>query len=108
MGRHSYFLSFSQLANKITDDFSNITSRDEEIRKLAEISYFLNDAGVNFISIINFVDNYELEQIKIINHPYKVFVIGIINDIEMNISYDIRLSINDNIQETVKKIINQV
>ena len=106
-GKNVYYLTLSQLLSGLESDinFSNF-DRDEHIRRIGELARIITDIGIIFITGISELDDFELEQLKILNKPYEIIVIdidGISNKREEIYSFS-----SDKSKEEILKIVENI
>ncbi len=74
-GRFVYYLGLSNSLPGM--DINENSERDEQIRRIGEISHLFTDAGLILITTISDLDDYELETITILNRPNDCRVVNI-------------------------------
>lgn len=107
-GKNVYYLGLSQLISGLESDisFSNF-DRDEHIRRIGELARIITDIGIIFITGISELDDFELEQLKILNKPNEIMIIdidGSLNKREEVYSFDSNKS-KDEILKMVESIL---
>ena len=76
-GRFVYFLGLSNSTIGIDSDILDSGQRDEQLRRLGEISHMFTDAGVILIVTISDLDDYELEMLQSLNKPNESVVVNV-------------------------------
>ena len=77
-GCQSYYLGFHNLETGLdADSRLNSDSQEEQIRRLGELGRILTDAGQLFITTMNNLDTYDVEQLKRLTTPYEAFIIQV-------------------------------
>ena len=80
LNMNSYYLGASNLLGGLDADLGNsFQEHGEHVRRLGELARILTDAGMIFISAIENVDDYNLEQLRLLNYPNELLVVSIGN-----------------------------
>ncbi len=108
LNKHAYFLSTFSIGAGLDKDLSFVESfdRDEEIRRIGEISHIFTDSGTIFISYVNELKEYEYEILKLLNTPYEILVIAIDNERRdfYNVYFDEEIDVNEIVKEIIKSL----
>ncbi len=90
-GRLVYYLGLANRELSFESDIDVNNYRDEQIKRLGEVSHLFTDAGLILITTISGLDNYELDIIKQLNQPNDCRVINIGENIFTNSQIDLQL-----------------
>ncbi len=102
---NAYYLGVSAIQEGLDADLAHkLSNRDEQFRRLGELSRIMTDAGLIFITTIHNLDSYELDRLKLLNTPNDFFVISIGSE-GKNIAADIKLDEQPN-EDAVSQVIN--
>ena len=72
----SYYLGISNVQTGLDSDIGgSFLDRDEQIRRLGELSRIMTDAGLIFISTFDGATDYDIERIRKLNSPNELFVV---------------------------------
>lgn len=76
-GRIVYYLGLSNSLLGMDADIKDLGQRDEQLRRLGEVSHLFTDAGVILIVTASDLDDYELEMVKTLNLPNECVVVNV-------------------------------
>ncbi len=75
---NTYYLGIDNIREGLDADVSNdIIGRDEHLRRLGELARIMTDAGLIFITAIDNLDNYELDNLRLFNSPNELIIINL-------------------------------
>ena len=75
-GRNAYYLGASSIEEGLESGLGVLgPDRDGHIGRLGELARILTDTGVIFISTLAEPDDFEIEQLKVLNRPNEIMVI---------------------------------
>lgn len=104
-GKVVYFLGIGNVKYGIDADLAKgQNSREEHLRRLAEVAHILLDSGVILIVTARSLTQDDLEIIKTIVNPEKITSIWAGEDVTTNLSYDIKVPGKLDIVESTKMI----
>jgi bifunctional enzyme CysN/CysC len=104
-GKIVYFLGIGNVKYGIDADLAKgHNSREEHLRRLAEVAHILLDSGVILIVTARELTQDDLEIIKTTVNPEKITSIWTGEDITTDLSYDIKVPGNLDIKESIKNI----
>ncbi|HCL57142.1 MAG TPA: adenylyl-sulfate kinase [Spirochaetia bacterium] len=90
---HVYYVGISSIMGGLDNDLQNsLEDREEQIRRLGELSKILSDSGLIFISTINSIDEYDIQALKILNEPNDILIIQIGKDPYSSSSADLKFT----------------
>jgi bifunctional enzyme CysN/CysC len=90
---HVYYLSFTNLDLGLDADIrASGEDRTEQIRRLGELARIVTDAGQVFVTVLDGVDDYDLEQLKQLIAPYEALVINIGDNLFQRFPVDLNLA----------------
>ena len=76
-GRYVYYLGVANNLLGINSDMNKYGDRDEQLRRLGEVSHMFTDAGLILITSISDLEDYELDMIERLNQPYQCVVVSV-------------------------------
>lgn len=77
LNMNAYYLGASNLLGGLDADLGNsFLDHGEHLRRLGEVSRILTDAGMIFITALEKLDDYDLEQLRLLNYPNEVLVVN--------------------------------
>ena len=104
---NTYYLGIKSVFEGLDADLSSgVISRDEEIRRLGELSRIMTDAGLLFITAVNEIDDYELQKLKLLNSPNELLVINLGENRFNNFEVDLELPENPNVDEVFPELLS--
>jgi bifunctional enzyme CysN/CysC len=103
-GRLVYYLGLANRLLSIESDIDINNNRDEQIRRLGEVSHLFTDAGLILIATISGLDNYELDMIRQLNKPNDCHVINIGEIQFTNAEVGLQLNEINDIPSALRKI----
>ena len=104
--KQAYFLGIGNVLYGLNTDIkNNNTNHQEHLRRLAEISNLMIDAGSILIVTAAELSQNDLEIIKTSIEPDKIKVIWLGEEVATDISYDLKISENLSAEHKVLKII---
>mgnify|MGYP005840271005 CR=1 FL=1 len=80
--KNVYYLGLPKIIRGLESDFFINFEREEYIRRMGELARIITDIGVIFITGIPFLDNYEAEQLKILNKPNEILIIDLSDNLD--------------------------
>lgn len=80
-GKNVYYLGLPEVISGLESDFFINFEREEHIRRMGELARIITDIGVIFITGIPYLDNFEVEQLKILNQPNEILIIDLSNNL---------------------------
>ncbi len=102
----SYYLGISNVQSGLDSDIGgSFLDRDEQIRRLGELSRIMTDAGLIFISTFDGATDYDIDRIRKLNSPNELFVIHLGDDEFESTSVDIALGENEDSDVSVSKVL---
>jgi len=106
---HSYYLGIGNVKGGLDSDIGDtFLDRDEQIRRLGELSRIMTDAGLIFISTFDGATDYDLDRFRKLNSPNELFVVHLgENEFESN-NVDIALPENGDIIEASNTVLEQL
>ncbi|MCR4336789.1 MAG: adenylyl-sulfate kinase, partial [Candidatus Omnitrophica bacterium] len=106
-GKFAYFLGVANeiLAGGAAASNDKTLNKFQQIQQLGEMSHILTDAGLILITSVSDIDEYELQALKVLNHPHKTLVINVGGSELFKEQSDLNLPANTDPQEAVEKII---
>ncbi len=108
-GKIVYFLGIGNVKYGIDADLAKgQNSREEHLRRLAEVAHILLDSGVILIVTARELTQDDLEIIKTIVNPEKITSIWTGEEVTTDLSYDIRVPGKLDIKESIKNIKNKL
>jgi len=111
-GHQVYYLGFSNVLVGLDSDFSQaVDDREEHIRRLGELARIITDSGQIFITTLSSVDDYDIENLKLLTAPndFLTVVIGqnIFTKFKPNLDFDEAAEIDYIVQEVYTLLINE-
>jgi bifunctional enzyme CysN/CysC len=104
-GKIVYFLGIGNVKYGIDADLARgHNSREEHLRRLAEVAHILLDSGVILIVTARELTQDDLEIIKTTVNPEKITSIWTGEDVTTDLSYDIKVPGNLDVKESIKNI----
>lgn len=104
----SYYLGVSSLISGISSEFNiSFEDRHKHIRQLGELARILTDSGQIFITSIFNIDDYEAQQLKLLNQPNDILVINIGESPFINVIPDANVEIENAVDEICKILVNK-
>lgn len=105
----AYYLGLSNLVHSFTEGLaetrSAISDHDEQIKWLGELARFFTGSGQIMISAMSNMDDYDIENLKILNSPNEILVINIGQNNFNKFQVDCNLEKSIGIDGAVNKVI---
>jgi bifunctional enzyme CysN/CysC len=107
LGKNVYFLGVSNRLVLDTHDSKDKTlGKYEALVQLGELAHLMTDAGLILVTSITDIDQYELDMLKKLNSPNRVFVVNVGQNNFLESSIDLNLVENEESQAAVSKIVD--
>ena len=75
---NTYYMGLGNVLEGLDADISDdLIARDEHLRRLGELARIMTDAGLIFITAIDNLDSYELENLRLFNSPNELIVVNL-------------------------------
>jgi bifunctional enzyme CysN/CysC len=104
-----YFLGVGNILYGVDSDIKGQgNSRQEHIRRLAEVAHILLDAGIILIVTAIKLTQDDLDLIKTIINPDRIFVIWAGEDVTTDISYDIKIGEGTDINHLIEMVRTEI
>ncbi len=101
-GRKVYYLGIGNLLYGVDADIKNKSStREEHLRRLAEVSHILLDAGMILIITAHELTSYDIEIIKTATKPDQLFLVWLGEQITTDIECDYFIKEEENIDKAI-------
>ena len=107
-GKIVYFLGIGNVKYGIDADLSKENNREEHLRRLAEVAHIMLDAGTILIVTARELAQDDLEIIKTVVNPEKIVTVWTGEDVTTDLSYDLKIPGNLDIDESVKMLKNNL
>lgn len=105
-GKIVYFLGIGNVKYGIDADISKENNREEHLRRLAEVAHLMLDAGTILIVTARDLAQDDLEIIKTVVNPEKIVTVWTGEDITTDLSFDLKIPGNLDIDESVNMLKN--
>jgi hypothetical protein len=103
-GRFVYYLGVANRLLGLDLDIDTSGDRDEQLRRLGEVSHLFTDAGLILITTISELDDYELDMIRQLNQPNDCRVINIGENLFGHAQIDLQLNKLEEVENAVQRI----
>jgi bifunctional enzyme CysN/CysC len=106
-GKFVYFLGIGSVIHGIDADIREETheaSREEHMRRLAEVAHILLDAGVVLIVTAIEFSQHELEMLKTIINGYTITTVWVGDTQSMDLEVDLEIPVNETPMQSVAEI----
>lgn len=103
-GRQVYYLGLSNSLLGIDPGIDIAGERDEQIRRLGEISHLFTDAGIILITSLSDADDFEVDMIKKLNQPSDCVVVNVGQNRFVTSKVDLQLETLDNIPHAIARV----
>ena len=107
-GKIVYFLGIGNVKYGIDADLSKENNREEHLRRLAEVAHIMLDAGTILIVTARELAQDDLEIIKTVVNPEKIVTVWTGEDVTTDLSFDLKIPGNLDIDESVKMLKNNL
>lgn len=107
-GKIVYFLGIGNVKYGIDADISKENNREEHLRRLAEVAHLMLDAGTILIVTARELAQDDLEIIKTVVNPEKIVTVWTGEDISTDLSFDLKIPGNLDIDESVSMLKNNL
>ncbi len=103
-GKNVYYLGVPSLLGGLESNMMSIISeREEQLHSLGELARILTDAGLIFITTIPDLDEYEVDQLKMLNRPNEIVIINIGRELNVEGSI-LTIKEYDSVKSTIENI----
>jgi len=107
LGKNVYFLGVSNRLVLDTHDSKDKTlGKYDALVQLGELAHLMTDAGLIMVTSITDIDQYELDMLKKLNSPNRVFVINVGQNNFLESSIDLNLKENEESKAAVDQIVD--
>ena len=106
-GKLAYYLGIGSVLYGVDSDIKGVQSQGEQkehIRRLAEVSYILMDAGLILIVTATELEQSDLKIIKTVVVSNRVKTIWLGDDVTTDISFDMHLPNGDRVENSMIQI----
>jgi sulfate adenylyltransferase large subunit len=106
---NAYYLGASNLLGGLDADLGNsFLEHGEHVRRLGELARILTDAGMIFISAVDDINDYDLEQLRILNYPNELLIVSVGESTLKKHHPDVELTENPNAEDSLKAILKEL
>jgi bifunctional enzyme CysN/CysC len=107
-GKKVFYLGLSSVLHGLDSDVSEgLESRDEFLMHLGELARIMTDSGQIFITAIHDLDDYDIENLSLLNHPNEIMVIQVgekqFGKFQPDLSIQAHKDPKDAVEEILKK-----
>jgi bifunctional enzyme CysN/CysC len=108
-GKAAYYLGLTSLKDGLSSDVPDGSNdREELIRRIGELARIMTDAGLLFITSINFADEYDFDILSKLTRPYEFLHISLDDRIGNDQNHKIILSGSRDIEAAIEKIVEEL
>jgi bifunctional enzyme CysN/CysC len=106
---NAYYLGASNLLGGLDADLGNsFMEHGEHVRRLGELARILTDAGMIFISAVEDIDDYDLEELRLLNYPNDLLIVSV-GDLSLKKHLpDIVLPEESDVSKSLKSILKEL
>ena len=79
--------------------------QDDAVRRLGELARVMTDAGTLFMTVLTNVDDYDMEQLGMLNAPNELFVVAVGETPFSQFKADVELPDHPDLEEAVQKVV---
>lgn len=104
-----YFLGINSVMHGIGSDINvSYKERQDYITRIGELARILTDSGQIFITVIKNLDNYEIQELRLLNIPNDILVINIGKNGLANSNADLNINESCGVNDVVEQIYNNL
>ncbi len=101
-----YYLGVGSISGGLESDMTVVMDKDEHVRRIGELARIMTDAGMIFITVIDDLDDYDIQKLRLLNSPNEVFVVHIGKDKSIALKSDLELSADGALDESLNSVMN--
>lgn len=102
----TYYLGVKSIFTGLDSDMAGFSDRDEHVRRIGELARIMTDAGLIFITVIDDLDGYDVEKLRLLNSPNESLVVSFGGDAALSDKADLNLLSDHPMEESLNSIMN--
>lgn len=108
-GVHAYLLGLGEGFDALDpSEASDELERAEHLERLGDTARIITDAGLVFITVVNELDRFELDDLRLLNKPNELLAVAVGGAADASLSVDIRLKSLTDAHEAAARIAGQL
>ncbi|PCJ60924.1 MAG: adenylyl-sulfate kinase [Planctomycetota bacterium] len=101
----AYYLGMSNLLTTMGENRGSVLDQNEQIKWLGELARFFTGSGQIFISAISHLDDFDIENLKVLNSPSDILVVNVGENQLNKYKVDLDLEQISEVDDSVGKIV---